>query len=288
VNQEPSEIFAEIKLQRGATPTRAMLIVEGVKDKKWFKGHFPAEGDWQVYTANGKKLVRKVIEKAEEENVVGVLGVVDRDFDHHLELDYSGPRILYTDLADFETTAVAKENCFNKFVQEHFDNARAIMQLIGSTDARDIAKFFMTLSGRIGCLRLLDRKHNWQLKFFGLRFQDFVESKNLQVNISKLIESLFENSKEPQITIDEVKQIYLDKTEILSNDDFEAFCTGHHICELISIALTEGGCSNYPEHINPEVIEKDLRLCLRLEHTDLYTEIEGWQNANSPFAFLDI
>lgn len=267
---------------------RAMLIVEGVKDKKWFQGHFPEGGDWQVYIASGKKPVRKVIKKTEEENVVGVLGVVDRDFDHHLAKDYSGPCLLYTDLADFETTAVATADCFRKFASERFDNARAIGQLIGSTDVRDIAKFFMTLAGRIDFLRFLDRKYNWHLKFSELRFQDFIESKNLKVDISKLIESAFENSKEPQITIDEVKQIYLDETEILSNDDFEAFCTGHHLCELISIALTEGGCSNHPEGINPEVIEKDLRMCLRLENTALYAEIEGWQNANPPFAFLDI
>lgn len=110
----------------------------------------------------------------------------------------------------------------------------------------------------------------------------------LQVDINKLIDLAFANSKEPQIAIDSAKQEYANTTQSLSNDDYEAFCTGHHVCELIAIALTESGCSKYPENITAEVVEKDLRMCLRLENTTLYTAILGWQDANSPFAFFVI
>lgn len=285
MKQEPPEIVAEIIMRRSAAPECASLVLEGEKDCKFFKGRVTTPLQCQVYNAHGKKNVAKVIGRTVEKGIPGVLGIIDRDFDLHLGKDRSGEHILYTDKNDFESTAVACD-CFRKFAVENFDNDPVVKGLIGSSSPTSIASFFMRLAGRIGLLRFLDQKHNWQFRFRELEVESFVEPAKMEIDLNAMIAQVFSVSPEPQVSTDEATESYLEAIGKLNDEELEQFCSGHDLTALMAHALRDGKCANYPESINRETIEKNLRMCLDLKSTTLFVSIIEWQKNNLPFSFF--
>ena len=97
--KDPGSIAAEIKMTR-TIHGGALLLVEGVNDVRFWKTR--RHDTCQVVEGEGKKNVVGAICRLDAEDVHGVLGVVDDDFDSVMGVSHGTQNLVTTDAHDLE------------------------------------------------------------------------------------------------------------------------------------------------------------------------------------------
>jgi len=274
----PDRIANKIRLLR-TQYTGSFLIAEGDTDARVWKNLVDST-KCRVENASNKDNAVKVLNILEKDNFAGVLAVVDADFDILEETVLLSQNLLLTDTHDLETMLL-KSPALEKVLREH-----------GSTEKierfpQDIRQTLLESAKIIGYLRWASLKFKYDLSFEGLAFNDFVDKKTLALNESKLIQTVKNKSQKPGLDEQEIRA----NMEKLKTDtqDMWHVCCGHDMISILSIALCKalGTCNS--KEVEPNVLEKYLRVAYESSHfreTNLYRSIQTWEQTNKPFEVL--
>lgn len=262
----PDRIANKIRLLRTQHPG-SFLIAEGDTDARVWKNLVDST-KCRVENASNKDNAVATLNILEKDNFAGVLAVVDADFDILEETVLLSQNLLLTDTHDLETMLL-KSPALEKVLREH-----------GSTEkierfAQDIRPTLLESAKIIGYLRWASLKFNYCLKFEGLAFNKFVDDRTLILDESKLIQTVKNNSQKPGLDEQEIRA-NMDSLKT-NTQDMWYICCGHDMISILSIALCKAlGSCNYKE-VEPNVLEKYLRVAYESAHfreTKLYRSIQ--------------
>ncbi len=277
----PNFIANQIRLLRDRSQYigSSFLIVEGDTDARVWKNLVDST-KCRVEIAHNKDNAVKVLNILEKGNFAGVLAVVDADFDILEGSVPLSPNLLFTDTHDLETMLL-KSPALEKVLLEH-----------GSEDkiksfAKDIRQTLLESAKVIGYLRWASLKFDYCLKFEDLAFKKFVDDRTLILNQSELIKTVKNNSQKQGLDEPEI----IAKMDSLKTNaqDMWYVCCGHDMICILSIALCKALGTRNSKQVEPDVLEKDLRLAYESSHfrlTQLYTAIQDWEKNNQPFQIL--
>ncbi len=259
----------------------AILIVEGTTDVRVYE-NFINKAHCRILHANNKDVAIAAINKLEIDNFRGVLTIVDTDF---WKLDGIHPNslnILLTDTHDLETMIFFSE-ALDKVILEFGSNPK-----IGSL-GRSIRDILLEAALPIGLLRWLSSptKDNLRLKFKGIQYNNFIDTKKLYLDIDNLIKEVITNSHVS--TLDESAIRLKIITLIKAGYDPWQVCSGHDMVQLFAIGLTNIFGNHRAKNITLGAVDGILRVSYEYSYfssTQLHDAIKDWEYLNPPFKVL--
>jgi hypothetical protein len=261
----------------------AFLVVEGPNDSVIF-GRIVDHDTCTIEIAHDRDRVLRAIAILNAAGTLGVLGVIDADFDRITNRFPGIPNVLQTDFHDAECMML-NSPAFDRVLEEYSGGDRvstfAIQEtpLIAHRLARDAAP--------LGCLRLISLIDRLNLKFEGLSFQAFVDRRRIQINVVQMIREVANNTQKHDLDQTSIRQRV--EEEVNRNHNCWQISCGHDITELLSIAIRRRFSGRSSGNVNVERLEQSLRLAYEAEYlrdTQLVRDISRWEAANSGFKVL--
>jgi hypothetical protein len=269
----------------------AFVLLEGETDGKAYDSYANHDA-CQFIIAHGKKTVIDALLFVDQAGIPGVLGIVDADFDVLEGISYSTNNLLFTDTHDLETMII-KSGALEKILVECGSEEKIARFIVKS--GKDIRACLVEHGMHIGYLRWISQRENLALSFEGLEFEKFVDKETLRIDLMKLIHVVKERSYnnhqdkaqkhvirecDPQKSVEQIKSDAHDGWHI---------CCGHDLVNMLSLGLTRTLGTHNTRSVEPEMIEKLLRLAYEYSHfrqTHLYASIRIWEETNAPFVIL--
>lgn len=279
----PERLANKIRLLRSQF-SGAVLIVEGDTDARIYRRYvLPTHCNIEI--AHNKDNAIRGLTILEQEQFVGVLAIVDADF-QRLEGGLStNLNVFLTDTHDIETMML-RSPALDKILAE-FGSEQKITALVTQVE-KSLHDVLLAAGAPIGYLRWLSLRQNLALKFEELDFRKFVDERLLTTDSQILIQTVKNKSQQHHLDVAEVlKQLVALHDE---GHDHWQVCCGHDLLEILSVGLRKaiGGAFSTAE-IKAEVIERSLRLAYEspfFQATELYTALKQWEAANPPYRLL--
>jgi hypothetical protein len=261
----------------------SFLVVEGDTDRRFYKT-FVDERKCNITVAFSKLTALVVLSILEQNNIPGILVIVDADFDVLEGKALSSPNVLFTDNHDLETMIVVSP-ALEKLLGE-FGSENKITQFEQDT-GKDVRTVLLESCMLVGYLRWVSLQKGFSLKFEGLDFSKFLDIEKLTIGETKLIKAIKDKSQRHDIPDEQIKI----SIQELKRDDHNLWhvCCGHDLVCILSVGLHKAIGTKDTSDITPERIESSLRLSYELRHfqrTQLYLSIQRWEEANKPFVVL--
>ncbi|PPT05789.1 hypothetical protein CKA32_001960 [Geitlerinema sp. FC II] len=152
---------------------------------------------------------------------------------------------------------------------------------------QDIRLVILESSVSIGYLRWVSLTANLNLTFEGIKFNRFVNEKNLKIDEVQLICQVKNKSQSVSLEDNDIlRRLTTQKNE--SHDPWQV-CCGHDMVEILSLGLRKTLGSNKRAEVESSRLERSLRLAyeeIYFHETQLYLQICRWENDNQPFKVL--
>lgn len=281
-----NRVANQIRLRR-STYLGTFLLVEGSSDKIFYE-RFVDKSACELVSVSGKpssKLraiaILKILE--EESKFRGVLAIVDADFDRLATPLHYSLNLLYTDTHDLETMLI-NSPAFDKVVSE-FSSEEKIVQF--NRDKQDIRLALLEAGISVGYLLWISQRDGLSLTFDGIIFSRFIHEQTLQIDELKLIREVKNKSRAFSLKEEDLQQRLTDQKS--NNHDPYQVCCGHDLVEILSIGLRKAIGSNKAADVEPNNLERNLRLAYEevyFRETQLYIHIRNWESSNQPFKVL--
>jgi Protein of unknown function (DUF4435) len=280
----PVDIANEIRMTR-TLHEGAFLIVEGDTDARFYK-RIVDSGKCHITIAHNKENAFQVVTILQGDNFAGFLAVVDADFDALESKVFTSSNIFLTDTHDLETMML-KSPALEKLLLEmgSGDKLGEFVKVRG----KELREALLEEGLHLGYLRWVSLRHGYALKFEGLNYRAFTDHLTLNVNQSKLIETIKNHSQKLQPSDQELRQ----QIEAISDETHDKWhvCCGHDLICLLSVGLHKAIGSYDWKEIKPEVIERSLRLAYEsawFRDTRLYASIKAWEGINASFQVVPV
>jgi hypothetical protein len=271
----PDRIANSIRLLRG-DHEGVFLIVEGHSDKLIYE-RLVNKQEVRVTIASGKNNAIKALSILEkEDNFRRVVAVIDADFSRIEQQILDSNNLFLTDEHDLEMMLI-KSAAFDKLLKERESEEKI------KAFTEDIRETLLKLGQEIGKLRWLSLRNKLDLKFEGLNFKNFIDQKNLSINIDKLIISIKNNSQKLSLDEQQIKQ----DLSVISDENHDPWqlCCGHDFIGILAIALCKVLGTWNANDVKTEVLERELRLAYELSYfyqTQIYQLMVNWQSNHHP------
>jgi hypothetical protein len=273
------DLVAEVYLMRGYNQHLSICLIEGQTDLKLLKKFFNSEScDFVI--CYGKEPAVKVFDKLKTNDVIGLLAILDRDFD----IFYPEQRhedILYWDGRDLENYLFSTP-AFEAVLAEH-SSVEKMTALQWSSD--DVKACMLECAKQIGKLRFIAKRDSIPLKFSTISYS-FICKNSLDCNVEELCEEV---SRKSQCGISgPMLSALLDQFDE-ANCEVEHLCQGHDLTAIFGIMLKKRIGSIPANHSDANAISSKLRLGLAtevFESSNLYRSIRDWEQRSSPFQVL--
>ena len=260
----------------------AFLIVEGDTDARVYK-RFVDETDCKVIPAHNKDNATDVLKILENENLEGILVIVDADFWHLEGIITNSVNLFLTDTHDLETMIISNSEALEKILSE-CGSTNKIKQL-----HHPVIHLVLEATLPIGLFRWIasPSKDNLPLKFRDLSFENFVDIPKLKVNINKLLEEVKANSGDPEINEESIKN----KIKSLKKEKHDPWqvCSGHDMVHILAIGLQSVFGNKKMRNLKADVLERMLRVAYEYSHfqlTQLCRSIKSWEKTNDGYKVL--
>jgi len=279
----PDSIASSIRMERSQF-LGSFLIVEGGTDAKIYNNFLDA-GQCQIEIAFSKEKAIKIIEILNEDNFVGVLAIVDADFDILDSKEYHQENIFLTDFHDVEClifTSPALEKILAEFGSEQK------IKRIEQARKKSIKEIIIELGAFIGYLLRISLNENLALHFGDedkkLDFSKFINKDDLSFDLDKFITIVKNNSEKFSIN----NQQLIEKINLMAKQDLELkhIVRGKDLTEILCIGLRKFAGTNNSIHVNADVILKSMRVAYDFRFfasTQLYSNVKEWEKANIPY-----
>lgn len=250
-----------------------IIVVEGQSDVKLFRNILENE-NIKLETMDGKRQLLNVMVDLIVEFPKRILAICDADHDHLLECaeDKKKYSIYTTDHHDAEIMMLDSP-ALKAFIHEYssFDNADSICS--------DILENAFSAAYTIGLLRWINCKENLNIRFNGLRFNQFidVDKLDISINIECLIGALLIRSKNKS---DMVTKDYLIErlTEYKDKNACKMqVCSGHDVTKIIAIVFRQPWAS-LDLNMNMRKVESSLRVAF---HKSYFNDTQLFKNISA-------
>jgi hypothetical protein len=267
----PSYYAGEMRLRRSSDHD-AFIIVEGPSDLKFYRQIVLENG---IVVASNKSMAIEILEVLNEDNFLGVVAIVDKDFDELRATLPQADNLFFTDSHDLETLLI-QSPALEKVLGE-LGSKEKINKL-----GRDVRDVLLDAGCSIGYLLWISLQDGLNLKFEGIQYSNFLDKKLLVLDESNLMKEVKNKSQKPGLNVNNLqKQISQLRNP---NHDRWQVCRGHDLVEILSFGLIHAIGSQKSAEVAVESLERSLRLAYQSSYfsqTKLYSNLEHWQHQNS-------
>jgi len=287
------DLAGEIRMERSLDP-RAILIVEGATDARLFE-RFVDHEHCYVLAAHDRERAVSVLRILNALPLSGVLAIVDADFGRITGTLETDSNLLFCDGHDLEIMLIQSQ-ALDRLVAEHASANKLAAFLANRKPQMLMASLLVHSCLPLGALLMISLRLGLTLKFDDLTFRDFVNSNNLQIDVTSLVRSVLNKSSchdrnlETQL-LQELHTILSEKTIQIWN-----LARGHDCIELLAFALRAAIGTKKSKtsdrksiSVNSELLERELRLTFSeadFATTLLIQGIHEWEFANSDYRVL--
>jgi len=300
MKRHPSSLATEIFTQYMETKERkTYLIVEGETDLNLWRDNFTNSD--VIFKVSGDKEVSietlKILYK-ELPNffpVIGIIAIVDADFDFIRGDFFSHESLFRTDLHDINMMML-KSNAFNKFYNRYCtdkDRIRHQLKKVFKQNVDDkkiidkIREYLFNNSKILGILRLINEIENLNLLFKKLNYYSFISKNSFDVEIDKLINNLITiNKKDSKFYIKLYSKL---QEELNSFDDNLIFqvCQGHDTISILTVGVNKFLSKRKQDsRLLSQDVHKFFEASFELyflKDFQLYKRLKEWEMDNHPF-----
>lgn len=259
----------QLDIEHPNNSEQVFILVEGDSDIRLFRKLFNMDICNVERVPGGKRKVEECVGVFLEQGYV--IGILDADFMHLSEEEYTIPNIFLTDYHDIEITMIAQEPVLNNLLSEYTDIARS-----QHVQLRDV---LFTLIAPISLLKWLNDLEQLELKFTGFGFQDLL---NFDQDLDM---ELYFNRVASKSLITEVNTYneLNDKLEILKKQqaDLLQLTNGHDFLKTLSKFLNDH--SPRARGLHHDNLATNLRVAFNIDifkNTELYQQINYWASLN--------
>ena len=263
----------------------SVVIVEGGTDVRFYYKFFD-NSRCQIEPGYGKANTLGAISELENDDIVGVLAIIDADYLHLENKEIGSEDVFLTDTHDVETMII-KSKALDDFIYENA-NLEKVNDLLKTKNKNDLRDILINCTIYVDYIKWYNLKKNFSLKFKGLKFDKFITD-NLSFDKDSFFKELVRNSGNFQTPIENVKK----EVENFKSNDHDPWqvCTGHHLTEVLYIGLNKkfGYNSSYIAN-DVRQVESSLRMCYESRYfaeTKLFKLIKKWEKDNSNYIVLD-
>ena len=128
------------------------------------------------FTQDNKNNTIKTVKILDKDKFSGILAIVDADFWVLEKVDLASQNVLLTDAHDLETM-LFQSPAFDKFLAEFCSEDK--LKTMIEQRKQNVRGILLEIARPIGYLRWYSIRNNLHLKFEGLKFNKFVNIKNL-------------------------------------------------------------------------------------------------------------
>jgi hypothetical protein len=264
------DICNQISMNRSVFKGNIMLT-EGTTDQRLFN-KFIDKRSTRTIPAYSKDNVRSVVNKMSYRGDGKVMGIVDRDLDE-LEGRVLSPPIFYTDYRDMEMMLI-NSPALDQVIAEYGDTDRVerFEKQYGSIRDTVISSAY-----HIGLLMYISIIRGYNLNFRNLNFRNFINKKDLGMDVHKMIREVILNTSGCEISS---KGIERDLSMLESkHSDKIPFARGHDAVDILLIGLRDNFGAYNASNLNEGALGGSLRLAYSAEYfakTRLLAETSEW------------
>ena len=275
----PSDIATNAIMMR-ALHRGTILIAEGPVDSRFFE-RFTDSNSCRITPAFGKDNAVGAIQILDRLGIDGVLAIVDSDFWKLEQTPSPSSNVFLTDTHDIETM-ILSSRALEQILAEFGDQTKI-------NAFPPIRECLLNCAVPIGALRWISSpyKDRLNLKFDGLVFGNFIDRKNLTINLDILISEIKVNSNNTGLNDAIIKKNLA--SILTTGHDRWQLCCGHDLVEILFIGLA-GNLSNQKfRGVSIQAFNAILRLTYDYAHfrtTQLYQSITAWQGVNPQYKCL--
>lgn len=282
--QTPSDYANLVRLLRERYTDYTILLLEGDTDARFYRKYLHPKCEIVVTDGKEKAVIALQILAKKEEDLQGVVSVLDADYWHLEKSPLPSKSTFLTDKHDLEGMLLISEALENYIYELVPGKKGHLVQKIAET----LRETILAIGLPMGCLRWIDSKEHWNLSFKALSFSEVINLSALEFNIEQAItiigsESPAFKSSTPEL-LEKMNQI-LD-----SSPDPWQLCRGHDLVHILSVIIGkiihDESKVTLSDAINSRAINRGLRMAYTTEFfraTDLFSDIIQWQLGNIPF-----
>ena len=257
-----------------------ILILEGSTDSRVYS-KFINGNECKIIVASGKWCAISTL-MILKNSMDGVIAIVDADFWKIINICPISSNIFLTDTHDLETMIC----CSNAIdgIETEFCQSRKIRKLMKS-----FKDTITELVLPIGYLRWLCSvyRYNYEMKFNGMDFNNFLNLSNFTISIDNLINELKTNSA---IHLDKEAIIKSELNQHLRSKPFDCWqiCHGHDYVKVLSLFIINHG-NHRGKNLTYDIIDGIIRFnynLLSFQKTTLFRDMKKWEQNNPPYIIL--
>lgn len=276
-HKDPGTIAAEIKMMRSEHPG-AFLVVEGAADVRFWRPR--RHEDCEIVDGEGKKNVIGGVRRLDAESFVGVLGIVDHDWDSLTGLDVHTSNVVRTDAHDLECL-LCRSSALEKVLAEYGDESK--VRRFEMNEGVDVRRGLLDRALVFGRLRLAAALHDLDLDRSAIRVRRFVDYDTWTIDGDGLVRAAARDGSP------DARDFVNRCIAQLPRADPWLVARGHDMVEILTIGLRRMlGASG--RSVGSEQISGVLRAGFSrpdLRATGLWADMRTWEAANVPFRILD-
>lgn len=206
------------------------VLVEGDSDKKLYGTLIP-KAKATFRQLSGWENVVDVVKCANDRDVHGIAGIIDRDY-HELLQDgvLNVPNIYHTDENDLEMMLLCS-SAFDKFI-----SLSANTEKMNSAD--ECRNVIIQAAAHIGALRYISMRDGIGLSFQNMDMTKVIDKSTLNVNLTKYVTKVCSRSRSKGIAISEsISQLVSKMEEALRHFHPKLLCNGHDGMAVLAVSL---------------------------------------------------
>ena len=274
-NKNPHVVAAEVRMRR-TQHKGAFLVVEGRSDLVFWKTR--QHKNCQLVNAEGKHNVAKGIQRLDEDDFTGALGVVDSNHDHLAGVGLVSTNLVATDAHDMECL-LCRSSALDKVLAEHGNSGKiARFEQSHGTDVRTGLLERAVVFGRLRwAAQINESKINWT----EIRVPRFVDETTWNVDADGLIRAAVQESSNDALVLE--KRM----TQLPPADPWYV-ANGHDMVEILRLGLKKV-LGKISSTIGRDQIVGLLRAGATpedLQSTGLWRDMQAWERENVPYLVL--
>ena len=270
-HKDPGSIAAEIKMTR-MVHDGAFIVVEGVNDLRFWstRRHDACE----LVDGEGKSNVVSAVHRLDAEDIPGVLGIVDDDYDSLMGISCTSRNLVATDAHDLECL-LCRSPALNTVLAE-FGIAQKIQEFEEAA-GMDVRGSLLERAMVFGRLRWAARRHDLDIDFGAIHVQRFINTDTWTVDGDELARAVSSGGSPHDC---DVLKRYM---EALPSADPWRVAHGHDMIQILRIGLRRV-LGTLPASKGTEDIARVLRAAIsldELQRTMLYADMRTWERASA-------
>ncbi len=274
--KEPGSIAAEIKMMR-MVHAGAFLVLEGATDVRFWRVR--RHENCELVDGEGKANVIGSVQRLNDEEFGGVLGIVDDDYDSLLGIVLDTDNVVRTDAHDLECV-LCRSSALESVLAEFGDHAKIRSFMEG--EGVDVRAGLLNRALIFGRVRLAALLHGLSIDWSAIRVQRFVDIDTWGVDGEGLARAVA--TEGVQGDADAVMRCI---AELPSADPWRVV-RGHEVVQILRMGLMRV-LGSIRASVGVGQIEQALRLAAvgsDVQETRLVGEMRDWESVNEPYRVL--